>query len=135
VFVLAVSLVLWNAGLMGNLRRYGEIGVRLAIGESQGHVYRSLIAESLMVGVAGTIIGTAIGLGGCYALQAHGIDIGSVTKGSSLMVSSVYRPLVTPAAWFIGLIPGLFASFAGSAISGQNVYRRQTSQLMKELQE
>ncbi|HKJ67644.1 MAG TPA: hypothetical protein VKA68_06775, partial [bacterium] len=32
IFVLVMSVVLWNAGLMGTLRRYGEYGVRLAIG-------------------------------------------------------------------------------------------------------
>ncbi len=37
-FVVAVSIVLWNAGLLGSLRRFGEIGVRLAIGEQNGHI-------------------------------------------------------------------------------------------------
>ena len=34
VFIFAMSIVLWNAGLMGSLRRYGEIGLRLALGET-----------------------------------------------------------------------------------------------------
>ena len=46
VFLLAMSIVLWNAGLTGSLRRYGEIGVRLAIGEEKGHIYRSMMVES-----------------------------------------------------------------------------------------
>ena len=135
IFIFAVSLVLWNAGLLGNLRRYGEIGVRLAIGESQGHLYRSMIAEALMVGVVGTVIGAGVSLTACYYLQAHGINIGAYMKGSSMLMGSIYHPLVTPMAWFIGLIPGLGASFVGAAISGLNLYRRQTSQLLKELEE
>ena len=35
VFSVAMSLVLWNAGLLGGLRRYGEFGMRLAIGEEK----------------------------------------------------------------------------------------------------
>ena len=35
VFVLLVTIVIWNTRLIANLRRYGEIGVRLAIGESK----------------------------------------------------------------------------------------------------
>ena len=35
IFVFVMSIVLWNAGLMGSLRRYGEIGVRLAVGEDR----------------------------------------------------------------------------------------------------
>jgi putative ABC transport system permease protein len=60
VFIAAMSIVLWNAGLMGSLRRYGEIGVRLAMGESKGHLYRTLIGESLMIGLCGTIVGSII---------------------------------------------------------------------------
>ena len=31
IFILAMSLVLWNTGLIGGLRRYNEFGIRLAI--------------------------------------------------------------------------------------------------------
>ena len=50
VFILVMSIVLWNSGLMGSLRRYGEFGIRLALGEDKGRLYRSLIAEGLAVG-------------------------------------------------------------------------------------
>ena len=33
VFIIAMAIVLWNAGLLGGLRRYGEMGLRMAIGE------------------------------------------------------------------------------------------------------
>jgi len=134
VFVCVMSLVLWNAGLMGNLRRYGEIGIRLAIGENKGHLYRNLVAESLMIGVIGSVLGSAVALALAYYLQAHGIDFSSMLKSSSAMMSDIYRPMVTPVSWFIGFIPGLLATLLGAAISGANVYRRQTSQLMKEME-
>ena len=134
VFVCVMSLVLWNAGLMGNLRRYGEIGIRLAIGENKGHLYRNLVAESLMIGVIGSVLGSAVALALAYYLQAHGIDFSSMLKSSSAMMSDIYRPMVTPVSWFIGFIPGLLATLVGTAISGANVYRRQTSQLMKEME-
>ena len=47
VFVFVMSIVLWNAGLMNGIRRYGEIGVRLAMGEPKGGIYRSMIFESI----------------------------------------------------------------------------------------
>ncbi len=47
IFILAMSLILWNAGLLGGLRRYGEFGMRLAIGEEKGHVYRTMLMVSL----------------------------------------------------------------------------------------
>jgi putative ABC transport system permease protein len=134
VFIAVMSIVLWNAGLMGSLRRYGEIGVRLAMGETKTHIYVTLIMEALMVGTLGTLIGTAVGLGESYYLQAHGLDIGFMMKNASLFISSVMRAKVSPASFAIGFIPGLAAPFLGSVISGLGIYRRQTARLMKELE-
>ena len=36
-------------GIMSGLRRYGEIGMRLAIGETKNHVFNSMIIESLII--------------------------------------------------------------------------------------
>ncbi len=134
IFVIAMSIVLWNAGLMGSLRRYGEIGVRLAMGETKTHLYRSMILESLIVGFIGTIFGTILGLTLSYYLQAHGIDYGSLMKNASLVLSNVMRAKVTWFSHVIGFIPGFMATFLGSAISGLGIFRREMSQLIKELE-
>jgi putative ABC transport system permease protein len=134
IFLVAMSLVLWNAGLMGSLRRYGEIGVRLAIGEDKGHVYRTLVMESLMIGVAGSILGTLCGVGLAYLMQVHGIDFGSITRNSSLMISNVYRARVTTGSFLVGLAPGILSTLLGTAIAGIGIFKRQTSQLFKELE-
>ncbi len=63
VFLVAMSIVLWNAGLLGGLRRYGEFGMRLAIGEEKGHVYRTMIYESLIIGIMGSVAGVIAGMG------------------------------------------------------------------------
>jgi putative ABC transport system permease protein len=134
IFIGVMSIVLWNAGLMGSLRRYGEIGVRLAMGETKTHIYTSLIMETLMIGALGSLIGTAVGLAESYYLQAHGFNIGFMMKNASLFVSNVMRAKVSPVSYVIGFIPGLAATFLGSSISGLGIYRRRTSQLLKELE-
>lgn len=134
VFVAVMSVVLWNAGLMGSLRRYGEIGVRLAIGEEKTHIYRTLIMEALMIGVIGSVIGTALGIAISYYLQVQGLDISAMLKNASMIISDVMRAQVTPASFIIGFIPGLLATFLGTAISGLGIYKRQTSQLAKEFE-
>jgi putative ABC transport system permease protein len=134
IFLSVMSIVLWNAGLMGSLRRYGEIGLRLAMGEEKGHLYRTLIGESLIIGFFGSIAGTALGLGVAYYLQVHGFDIGSLMKNASLMLTNVIRARITPFTFVIGFIPGLAATFLGTAIAGIGVYKRQTSRLMKEME-
>ncbi|MEA3420464.1 MAG: FtsX-like permease family protein [Acidobacteriota bacterium] len=134
IYIIAMSIVLWNASLMGSLRRYGEIGVRLAMGETKGHLYRSLISESLMVGFIGSALGTAVGLAITYFLQEKGINISGMMKNASILFSDVMRARITPACFFIGFLPGLVATFLGASISGIGIYKRKTSHLMKELE-
>lgn len=134
IFLFVMFVILWNAGLMGNLRRYGEIGVRLAIGEDKSHVYSTLLAEAVMIGLAGTICGTALGVSSGYFLQFHGIDFGSMMRNSSMLISNVMRAHVTTTSYLIGFLPGLVATFLGAAVSGIGIYKRQTSQLFKELE-
>ena len=136
IFMIAMSLVLWNAGLLGGLRRYGEIGIRLAIGEEKGHVYNTLLYESLMIGIAGTIIGTAFGLFFAWLLQTYGLNIGEFTKNatSAVMMPNVIRARITPVDYYIGFIPGVISNFVGAALSGIGIYKRQTAQLFKELE-
>jgi len=133
-FIFIMSIVLWNSGLMNGIRRYGEIGVRLAIGESKGHIYRSLILESILIGIAATIIGTAIGLVFSYFLQYYGIDMSSMLKDSKVIMSATMRAQVTPASYYIGFLPGVVASAVGAIFSGIGIYKRNTAQLFKELE-
>ena len=133
VFIFAMSIVLWNTGLIGGLRRYGEVGVRLAIGEEKGHVYRSMIIESIFIGIIGSVIGTIIGLGFSYWIQEVGINIGGIMKDSKMMVPSVFRAKITDTAYYIGFIPGLFSVVLGTMLSGIGIYKRKTAQLFKEL--
>jgi putative ABC transport system permease protein len=134
VFLLAMSIVLWNAGLTGSLRRYGEIGVRLAIGEDKGHLYWSMIAESLMLGFAGSLLGTAIGLAIAYYMQVKGFNMGGMLKNNSIMINNIIRAQITPWSYIVGFFPGMLATFCGTALSGIGIYKRQTAQLFKELE-
>ncbi len=134
IFILLMSIVLWNTGLIGGLRRYGEIGVRLAIGEEKGHIYRSMILESIFVGIIGSFIGTLIGLGFSYWIQEVGIDIGDMMKSSKMMIPSVFRANITTPAYYIGFIPGLFSMVLGTMLSGIGIYKRKTASLFKELE-
>jgi len=134
IFMFAMSLVLWNAGLLGGLRRYGEIGLRLAIGEEKRHVYFSMIAESIMIGIIGSVIGTILGLFFAWLIQTYGIDISVMTKGGSVLMPSKIRAHITPVDFYLGFIPGVISTVIGTALSGIGIYKRKTAQLFKELE-
>jgi putative ABC transport system permease protein len=134
VFLTAMSIVLWNAGLLGGLRRYGEFGMRLAIGEEKGHVYRTMIYESLIIGIMGSVAGVLAGMGIAAYLQIHGIDIGKMMQNATIMMPAVFHARITPETWFIGFIPGVFSTLIGTMLSGIGIYKRETAQLFKELE-
>ena len=134
IFVFAMSIVLWNSGLMNGIRRYGEIGIRLAMGEPKGDIYRAMILESACIGIVGSVIGTAAGLAVSYWFQYVGLDFGSIMQKYTIVMSTVFRARVTETSYYIGFIPGIFASVIGTMFAGIGIYRRQTSQLFKELE-
>ena len=134
IFILAMSVVLWNAALIGGLRRYGEVGLRLALGEEKGHIYGSMIAESLIVGIAGSVIGASVGLSLSYLMQQKGIDLSKMMENATMIMPGVFRTRITPQAWYIGFIPGIFATVLGTMLAGVGIFRRQTATLFKELQ-
>ena len=137
IFLIVVMVVLWNMGLMNGLRRYGEVGLRLAIGEPKGHVYRSLITEALIIGIIGTILGTGIGIAITYYVQVNGIDY---TKGiealsnSSMIMPNVFYAQVTSDLFYIGFFPGVLATVFGTMLAGVAVYKREMAQLFKDLE-
>ncbi len=134
VFVFAMSLVLWNAGLLGGLRRYGEVGIRIAMGEEKGHVYRTMIYESFFIGIAGSIVGTTFGLFFAWLIQKYGIDISGMMEGSSMMLPTHIRARIAPPDFYIGFIPGLLSTILGTMLAGIGIYKRQTARLFKELE-
>ena len=137
IFLVIVMIVLWNMGLMNGLRRYGEIGMRLAIGESKGQVYRSMIVESVIIGFIGTVIGTAMGLGITYYMQEVGLDYSAAMESLSstdIIMSNVFYAQITPELYFIGFIPGVLATVLGTMMAGRAIYKREMAQLFKELE-
>jgi len=134
IFVLSMSLVLWNAGLLGGLRRYNEFGIRLAIGEDYSHIYTSMIYESVLIGIIGSVIGSSIGLLGSLYLQRHGLDLSNMMKNATIMMPTVFHTRITSFAFFIGFIPGLLSTVTGTMLSGIGIYKRKTAQLFKELE-
>jgi putative ABC transport system permease protein len=134
IFVFAMSIVLWNAGLVGGLRRYGEFGLRLAIGENKHEIYRSLVGEALLVGLIGSVIGTGIGLLCAWPLEVYGIDARNMMRNSNMMMPSIIRAHISAATYYIGFVPGVISTVIGAMLAGIGVYKRQTANLFKELE-
>ena len=134
IFILVMSIVLWNTGLLGGLRRYQEFGIRLALGEEKGHIYRTLIYEAVLIGIIGSIVGTVLGLLGTWYMQVVGIDITGMMQNSTMLMPNIIRSKFTHELLYLGFIPGLLAMVLGNMLSGIGIYKRETATLFKELE-
>jgi putative ABC transport system permease protein len=111
--------------------------MRLAMGESKGQVYRSMIMESIVIGFIGTIIGTAMGLGLTYYMQEVGLDYSDAMESlgsTEIIMSNVFYAQVTPELYYIGFMPGVLATVLGTMLAGRAIYKREMAQLFKELE-
>jgi putative ABC transport system permease protein len=60
--------------------------------------------------------------------------MGSLMRDANFIMGSTMNAQVTPASYYIGFIPGVFASVIGAIFSGIGIYKRNTTQLFKELE-
>jgi len=134
VFLFLMILVLWNAGLLNGIHRYGEMGLRLAMGETHLQLLFSLLQEALLIGIIGVVAGCLTGGAFTYFLQEIGINMGDAFAKSGLMMNDVVRARLSVAGFITGIIPGLTASVAGSLIAGLAIFKRSEANLFRELE-
>ena len=134
VFLFLMILVLWNAGLLNGIHRYGEMGLRLAMGETHLQLLFSLLQEALLIGILGVIAGCLTGGAFTYFLQEIGINMGDAFAKSGLMMNDVVRARLSVGGFIAGIIPGLTASVGGSLIAGLAIFKRSEANLFRELE-
>jgi len=134
IFVFIMGIVLWNSGLMNGIRRYGEFGVRLAIGEQKRQVYWGLLSEAFIVGIVGSCIGLLLGLGISLYFNQNGMDVSAYNRNTSILSENMVYTSITMKGLIISFIPGVLSTLFGAALAGAAIYKRQTSQLFKELE-
>ena len=122
VFLIAFGLVLLiacanvaNLFLARAAARQREIAVRLAIGASRAQIVRQLLIESLLIGGAGGLLGSAVSFSSARALVAvltstPDIDPLTIVVAPDLRVFAYVLLLVLLAVLVFGLVPALQAT-------------------------
>jgi len=134
VFLFLMALVLWNAGILNVMHRYGEMGLRLAMGETHFQLLMSLVTEAVLIGSLGVLAGCLTGGALTYYLQEVGINMGDAFAKTGLMMNDVVRGRVSLEGFITGIIPGMTASVLGTLIAGFAIFKRSTANLFRELE-
>jgi putative ABC transport system permease protein len=92
------GFLILNSFNMTVLQRLRELGTLRTLGASRRMVVRSVLLEALATGVAGTLLGLAVGLGMTYGLiqlmKGFGIPIGAMQVGASAVITSIVLGIV-----------------------------------------
>lgn len=134
IFTFLMILVLWNAGILSGIHRYGEMGLRLAFGEPHWKLVFTLGVEGLLIGVLGAMTGSVFGGGFTWYLQEVGINMGDSFAQSGMMINDVVRARLTTSGFIQGIVPGLFASVAGTLVASLAIFKRSEANLFRELE-
>jgi putative ABC transport system permease protein len=104
VAVLIAALGIVNTLTMNVIERVREIGILRAAGMTRRQVWRSVVVEAGILGLAGAILGIALGvvIGGLMiVLAGGGIDLGTIVSWPIVAVALVLGVVVAmlAAAW------------------------------------
>jgi putative ABC transport system permease protein len=97
--LLAAIVVITNTTLVSVTQKTREIGVRRALGASRAQIMREIVAEAMLISLAGGLVGTLLTAGAVSVLAR------------TLQLDIVVRP--TTVAWAIGAaaLSGLLAGY------------------------
>ncbi|GAA4969562.1 FtsX-like permease family protein [Yinghuangia aomiensis] len=107
VAVLVGIFLIFNTFSMLVAQRTRELGLLRAIGASRGQVTKSVLVESVLLGLIGSTIGLAAGFGLAVGLKALMTAAGMNLKGAEL----VFKPLTPIVAYLVGTLVTVIAAY------------------------
>ena len=122
-FVLLIGAVnVANLVLARTTLRRKEFATRLALGAGAGRLMRQLVTESVLLALAGGVVGALLGTGLLEALTHYGID--RLPRAGEVKVDSLVVLVMLVTAALVGIIIGL--------IPAAQVIRARVSEVLRE---
>ncbi len=108
VVVMAVGSIfgVMNAMFAAISQRTGDIGVLRLLGYKRGHILTSFLLESLLLALAGGLLGCALG-SLCNGRTMHSIVSSGMGGGKSVVFQMVVSPLILAAGLAFSLLMGM----------------------------
>jgi putative ABC transport system permease protein len=113
IFFLLASTVIVNTTMMVIYERMREIGTVAAMGMTPREIVRLFFLEAFYIGAIASFIGVLIGVAITIPLARTGINVGAITEGVDMELSSIIYPqLNIRSTVFVFLYATVIASLA-----------------------
>ena len=99
-------MALWALVAYSVARRTREIGIRVALGATQGGVVRLLIRPAVLLIAAGCVLGSGLGVIGAIALQSNFIGLAPIQPATGIPAMAIMALTASAAA----IVPALRAT-------------------------
>ncbi len=138
IVLVVVAIGVGNTILMAVMERTREFGVMMALGTSQAQIIAVVVAESLLLGLGGLLLGNALGVGVTGSLGETGLNLGQYTAAMETMpgLSGMVYPLVrwdhvallSMLVFLISLIPPLYPAWRAARLAPVQAIRGLTGE-------
>jgi len=135
IFIVAALGVI-NTMLMAVFERTRELGMLKAIGLSGGRVLMLILAETLLLVLVASVVGTGIGLALDAYMIVYGVDLTSFTEGISIGgvgMSPVIHGAITLEGVLVPAFTLSFICFLGAFYPAARAARMRPAQGMREV--
>ena len=102
VALLVGIFLVYNTVLISILRRSADVGVLRTLGASPGQIFSAFVAEGAVFGIAGSLLGLALGYGLAYAT----LEMIGRTINSLYVATSPSQIILTPALIVVAILLG-----------------------------
>jgi len=126
IMFVVVGVGIANTILMAVMERTREFGVMMALGTSRLQIVGLVILESMLLGIAGIIMGNIFGLGVDFYLASTGLNLEQFTAALESMpgLSAVVYPVsrwdhvtvLSAIVFFISIIPALYPAWRAASV-------------------
>jgi len=126
ISVLVGIFLIFTAVHASLVRRRRDFGLLRSLGATRGQVLRLILAESALLGLAGTALGVPLG----YLAASLNVDAVSSTLTSIYLLSEIEQLTLTPAVVLLGLAIGCGGALLGALLPALDIARRDPVSLL-----
>ena len=120
IVLVMVLLSVFNTVNMSVFERVGEFGTLMALGNSRGYVFRLVLAENLMLGMCGALVGVLVGILVALAISEVGIPMPPPPNSNVGYTASIR---VVPDNVLLAFLVGVGATVTAALMPARKVSR------------